>query len=130
MISGNLFKISKTRLRRLLILASVGIVVFTFYYFVDPFSAKWLPKCLFKQLTGFDCPGCGSQRFLHALIHGDLQRAAEANLFLLFFTPYMLFWGWVETDPGLTPRLHRAMNSVPAIIILLTLILAWTILRN
>jgi hypothetical protein len=28
--------------------------------------------CLFKQITGVDCPGCGAQRSFDLLIHGQL----------------------------------------------------------
>jgi hypothetical protein len=31
-----------------------------------------LIACPLKQLTGFDCPGCGFQRSVIALFHGDL----------------------------------------------------------
>ncbi|WP_245902669.1 DUF2752 domain-containing protein [Flavobacterium aciduliphilum] len=31
--------------------------------------------CLFKKLFGFDCIGCGFQRALNFLIHGDVQKA-------------------------------------------------------
>ncbi len=38
---------------------------------------KWLEAhqlpCLFKELTRFDCPGCGLQRSLLLLIRGDIQ---------------------------------------------------------
>lgn len=39
-------------------------------------SFKWLQNflipCLFKKFTGFDCPFCGLQRSVIALLEGDL----------------------------------------------------------
>ncbi|WP_316812805.1 DUF2752 domain-containing protein [Pedobacter heparinus] len=35
----------------------------------------FLLPCPFKCLTGFDCPGCGFQRSLLALLRGDLQES-------------------------------------------------------
>ncbi|MDG1262147.1 MAG: DUF2752 domain-containing protein [Flavobacteriales bacterium] len=32
-------------------------------------------KCSFKSATGFDCPGCGLQRSVLALLEGDLVGA-------------------------------------------------------
>lgn len=110
--------------------ACAGALIATLYFFVDPAGAAWMPKCIIKCLTGLDCPGCGSQRFLHALLHADFAEAARANLLLFAVLPYIIFWIWVEADPASTPRLHRALNSIPAVITLLLIILIWSIFRN
>ncbi len=40
---------------------------------------KWLQNnlipCPFKKLTGIDCPGCGFQRAVLALLEGDLKES-------------------------------------------------------
>ena len=48
-----------------------------------------LVPCPFKYLTGIDCPGCGFQRSVIALIRGDLQKS-----FLLYpaTIPLILFF--------------------------------------
>nr|WP_299384259.1 DUF2752 domain-containing protein [Allomuricauda sp.] len=39
-------------------------------------SAKdYMLPCLNKKLFGFDCPGCGMQRAVHLLFHGDFVGA-------------------------------------------------------
>ena len=45
--------------------------------------AKWLPKCMFHQLTGLYCPGCGATRALSALLHGDIRASLRNNLLLV-----------------------------------------------
>ena len=40
------------------------------YYFVDPTSKMHLIQCPWRLLTGTLCPACGSQRALHAVVHG------------------------------------------------------------
>ncbi|MBQ8732740.1 MAG: DUF2752 domain-containing protein [Oscillospiraceae bacterium] len=35
--------------------------------------------CVFHQLTGLHCPGCGGGRCLKALLHLDILRAIHAN---------------------------------------------------
>jgi hypothetical protein len=34
-----------------------------------------MPKCPFKMITGFSCPGCGIQRALYAIMHGNIKEA-------------------------------------------------------
>lgn len=55
---------------------------------------NWLQNhlipCPFKYLTGIDCPGCGFQRSVLALIQGDLHKSfilyPPAIPLLMFFT--------------------------------------------
>jgi len=57
--------------------------------FVNWLQNHLLP-CPFKYLTGIDCPGCGFQRSIIALIQGDLHKSLTlypaAIPLLLFFT--------------------------------------------
>ena len=55
----------------------------------DTTSGVPFPKCLFFSLTGLQCPGCGSQRALHSLLHLDLVAALRYNAYMVFL--YHLF---------------------------------------
>jgi len=48
------------------------------------------PRCPFLTLTGFQCPGCGSQRAIHYLLHGNVVQAARMNL---LFIPGIVYAG-------------------------------------
>jgi len=50
-----------------------------------------LPACPFYALTGIWCPGCGSTRCLHALVHLDLPQAMAMNpLLVLSILPMLV----------------------------------------
>ena len=56
----------------------------------DPSAAGSLfPSCVFHDLTGWYCPGCGITRALHALAHFDLWRALAMNAFLVLSLPLL-----------------------------------------
>lgn len=56
----------------------------------DPGAAGSLfPSCLFHDLTGWYCPGCGMTRALHALVHFDLVRAFAMNAALVLSLPLL-----------------------------------------
>ena len=62
------------------------------YLFVfEPGKTGIFPSCLFRFLTGYQCPGCGSTRALHQLLHGHVVAAFELNPFFLLAIPFLLY---------------------------------------
>ncbi|MPY86322.1 MAG: DUF2752 domain-containing protein [Luteitalea sp.] len=72
------------------VMAAVLVVsAATVLYFLDPRTTSFYPQCPFFALTGFLCPGCGTTRALHALLHGHLTEAFALNP-LLFVVPGLI----------------------------------------
>jgi hypothetical protein len=59
------------------------------YYRFNPTDSPLFPKCLFLTVTGLKCPGCGSQRAIHALLHLDFRAACSQNALLTASLPYL-----------------------------------------
>jgi hypothetical protein len=59
----------------------------------DPNSHGFYPICLFHRTTGLLCPGCGSLRALHQLMHGHLSAAFHFNPLLIVALPLVLYFG-------------------------------------
>ncbi len=56
----------------------------------DPNTAgSWFPSCLFHDITGWYCPGCGITRALHALVHLDVWRAFTMNALVVLSLPLL-----------------------------------------
>ena len=80
------------------LLAAIGVGV---VYFVDPRVAGNYPPCPFLYLTGCYCPGCGTLRAVHRLLHGDLPGAIGYNPLTIAFMPFLagcaadcVAWRW------------------------------------
>lgn len=117
------------------ILTSAGLILgagllLLLYFRYDPAQSGMAPKCAFHSMTGWDCPGCGSQRMLHALLHGDIAAAWNANPFLLCITPLLLLMLFAAATRTRLPRLYARVNSMPVIISVSLALVAWGILRN
>lgn len=105
-----------------------GIVL----YYLDPVQYRFMPKCLFKLVTGLDCPGCGFQRAVHALLHGHFVEAIKYNLFLAVGLPY-LFAVTVAEIVLPAEKKWRAMLILQSKYMTLgyvALFTAWMIIRN
>lgn len=100
------------------------------YYFIDPGNSLWMPKCPVKMLTGLECAGCGSQRALHALLHGDIAEAFGHNPLLLLLLPYLLLLALSESGLWRNRRLQRILYHPATLYVAVALIILWTILRN
>ena len=113
------------------ILALAGAVWLAFYYYtIDPGSSARAPKCMFKVLTGWDCPGCGSQRAFHAILHGDFSAAWHFNPFVFFAVPAAIYYGIVEWGRCRWPRLYAASIRPVVLIPITVAIVGWWVLRN
>ncbi|MBR6319280.1 MAG: DUF2752 domain-containing protein [Prevotella sp.] len=113
------------------LLAIAAIVLFLLYVF-NPVETPMAPKCLFKQLTGWSCPGCGMQRFLHAMLHGRFSEAIAYNYLLLLLLPYLLLYaiGRTMLKGRLQQRWRAVIEGRRATIACCIIAPAWFVLRN
>jgi hypothetical protein len=61
-------------------------------FWFDPTQHTFYPACAFHQATGLLCPGCGSTRAMHQLLHGHLVAALHFNAFFVCSLPLL---GWL-----------------------------------
>ena len=79
--------------KKVIIIIVVGVLIALatiLYFFVNPEASVLMPKCPMKMLTGYDCPSCGVQRAIHAVLHGDFAKAISYNPFFVISVPYFL----------------------------------------
>ncbi|MDE5970134.1 MAG: DUF2752 domain-containing protein [Muribaculaceae bacterium] len=121
MIKKNLTAVS-------VIIAVTAVIVLLALF--DPMESKWMPRCFFKFATGYDCPGCGSQRAIHALLHGDIGAAIGFNGLLVVSLPLILYLAVVTLGRKRWENLYRRSTSNVVIYATLAIIILWTMVRN
>lgn len=104
--------------------------ILLFYYIFDPASYVWMPQCFFHKLTGLQCMGCGSQRAVHALLHGDIASAFLANAYMVSALPFLGFLAWLELSRRRFPDLYKKFHSRGVIITISATLFVWLIIRN
>jgi hypothetical protein len=68
-------------------LATLAVV-----YKFPPSEYGFYPRCIIHATTHWLCPGCGSTRALHALLHFDVRSALHYNALFSVLAPIMLLW--------------------------------------
>jgi hypothetical protein len=86
MVLAEIFSRRSTLALTWLTLAAGAVYVFIF----EPGKTGFFMVCPFRALTGFTCPGCGTTRGLHHLLHGDLWGAFQLNPFTMLLVPILL----------------------------------------
>jgi hypothetical protein len=112
-----------------LVIAIIAVVYFSY----DPAQNSYFPKCPFYVLTGYKCPGCGSQRAIHALLNGNVISAFTENMLLVLAIPYILLGVVLDIKKfhGLRiQRLRKTLYGQKAILAVLIIIIGFWILRN
>ena len=113
----------------ILVLAAL-LVLGVVYFALDPSTSGIFPRCVFLSMTGYKCPGCGSQRAIHALLHGDVIGAFRYNAFLLIGIPWIVLCLFAESRRVRNPRLYARLNAPLLIWLFLAMLLIWWLLRN
>ena len=72
-----------------IVLFGAIIAVGAIFFFSNPETTAFYPKCLFHEWTGLYCPGCGSTRALHCLLHGELREALRNNALVVLALPLL-----------------------------------------
>jgi hypothetical protein len=57
----------------------------------DPATSGIFPPCPVHYLTGWYCPGCGSLRAIHQLLHGNLRAAWALNPLTVVLLPFLSY---------------------------------------
>lgn len=115
--------------RGLAILLGLGLLG-AYYFASDPAGGGLFPRCLFLQATGYRCPGCGLQRALHALLHGEVAEAFAYNYYLLVILPVALLVGATFILPRRMGWLDQLLRKPLLLATLALLTLLWWVGRN
>jgi hypothetical protein len=109
------------------------VVVLSLLYFLFPASGyHFYPKCIFHQLTGLYCPGCGSQRAASALLHGNIGQAFGFNVLFVISLPFILYSAVVFCWNAFSDKKirQRVFYSPVFVKTVLALVVGFAVLRN
>lgn len=92
---------------------------------------RFFPKCPTFVATGLHCPGCGTLRAMHQLLHGHVLAAMSYNLMTIILLPMMTYGVIVSCVFSISGRrLPCPTLSAKVAWSLLALLILFAVLRN
>ena len=106
--------------------------IFILYYLFNPSENNFFLSCPFKYTTGYYCPGCGSQRAIHQLAHGNIISALGFNPLMVLSLPIVIYGLGIKAWNYLYQTQYRVglFSSNIFIYTFFTIVLLYWILRN
>lgn len=107
----------------------LGIVLI--YIFINPSEVDFLPKCPLYFTTGLYCPGCGSQRATHQLLHFNFLGVLQQNL-LYVLGLFVLIYNYsiIGLNYFFNKNYYNYINHPKTPIIILIIVLLFWFFRN
>lgn len=112
---------------------SGGILIAGLVYAWIFVPAGFVVPCIFHQITGLNCPGCGVTRMCMALLHLDFYQAYTVNRGLFIALPVIILvigislYRYISGIKGKN-LLSRTESLISAVLVVYFVI--WGIVRN
>lgn len=100
------------------------------FYTLDPSVCRLFPRCPFLSLTGWECPGCGSQRALHSLLHLHIIDALHYNVLLVLSIPYIALLLSAEAYRTRFSKFYLHVHKPVYVWCYLAAVILWGVVRN
>ena len=116
-----------------LALLLVGIAWLVHLFINDPQDSDSFLSCPIYKVSGYECPGCGSQRAIHDVMHLRFDQAFQHNALMLFMLPYILFgftYQFLKISDSKKKWIRKNMYGGKIMLVILAAVIAFGIFRN
>lgn len=121
----------KKRLLQVVKIYIILLLVLISYYYINMYTGVFIP-CVFRELTGFKCPGCGITHMFFDLINFRFKDAFYDNplvfIYLPFIVAYFVYLSYLYIYNKKDNILVKMPKVYLAIVIIITII--YGIIRN
>ena len=121
----------KKRLIKVIIRDVLLLLILIGYYFLNKKTGFYIP-CVFREITGYMCPGCGITHLVFALLRLDIHEAFISNPLVFIYMPVTVFYFAYLDYLYIYEKKDKIIKKIPnwVWIILIIITLLYGILRN
>lgn len=121
----------KTRIRNTILFIIIISLSIILYYSLNRRYNFSIP-CIFHEITGYYCPGCGITRCLFSLLEGNIYKAFMYNQLVFILLPFLILYMIYNIYIYIFNKENKVIKKIPnsIFIILLCIVIVFGILRN
>ena len=121
----------KKRIYKLIIRDIVLLLILVFYYFINKHTGFFIP-CLFNEITGYRCPGCGITHALFEMLNLNFKEAFFYNPLVIIYMPFILAYFFYLDYLYVYDKEDKILKKIPNFVMIIVLIitLLYGVLRN
>ena len=111
----------------------IAFALVIYFYQNNPSDAETtFLRCPSNLILGINCPGCGSQRAFHHLLHLEIKEAFRYNALFVLAFPFVIYWLGIKIYNFIfdTKKTTRIPTNKFVWIGLSVLVLLFGIMRN
>ena len=107
------------------------LLIFFTYYFINKFTGLYIP-CIFHEITGFKCPGCGITHLLFDLLNLKIVEAYHENPLVFMYLPFIVAYYFYMTYLYIYNKKDKILIKIPKYIqiILIIITILYGFIRN
>ncbi len=123
-------KVVVVNMKVVIVVAFISMVAMLSMF--NPEGSVLIPKCIYYNLTGYECPSCGIQRSIYNLLHLNFVKAFSYNPFLIISIPYgaaLTLVTWFDSK-GRFSKLKNICYHQSVVLGYVVLMVTWWIVRN
>ncbi|MBE6147057.1 MAG: DUF2752 domain-containing protein [Firmicutes bacterium] len=125
-----MFNTKKKRAILVLIVIFLLIMVSFLYYQVNSLYHIGIP-CIFYEITGFYCPGCGITRAIFSLMEFDLKASLHNHFLFVVSLPFVVYYTFIRIKDWINFK-ENYRKEIPScyLYLILSIVILFGILRN
>ena len=121
----------KQRLKKIVLIYLSLLLIFIAYYFLNKYTGFYIP-CIFHEITGLDCPGCGITRCLFHLMNLRIKDAFIVNPLVFIYLPFIVVYYIYQSYLYVYQKKDKILIKIPHFVmyIILVITIIFGIVRN
>ena len=119
------------RIRKVLEANVILLLILFTYYFINKHTGFFIP-CIFREVTGYKCPGCGVTHLVFDLIQFKFVEAFYENPLIFILLPFIVIYYVYMTYLYIYNKKEKVISKVPNYVwgIMIVITILYGIIRN
>lgn len=121
----------KTRIINVLKANIILLLILISYYYINKYTGFYIP-CIFREITGLKCPGCGITHMIFDMLNFRFVEAFYENPLVFIYFPFIVAYYFYMTYLYIYNKRDKVLTKIPNYIwtIMIVITIIYGIVRN